>query len=1321
MDNCIKLNKQNPKKEANCISKLFFVWLVKIIYKATKQPLSVDDLYQSMDSDGSCKLTDTLEKHWEDELWKAKTKNSKPSLLCAITKTFLAQFSLAGLALFIAFAILKPLHPVILATFIQLFYVVNEEVDEENRKHKIIYGSLMIAISIVFIFLMHHANLAAGRVGMRVRIACCSLVYRKLLKLSKKSLNDTAAGQVVNLLSNDVNRFDLVVIFLHFVWIMPLQAVILSYLIWMEVGPSALAGVLAMILLTIPVQGYLGKLASTLRLKVAKKTDSRVKIMSELISGIQVIKMYAWEKPFADVVKMSRSNEIKTITMANFLKGVNLSSAVFLERLVLYLTILTYVLLGSKITADKVFSIAQLFNTMQLTMAIFYPNAVTLGSECLVSVKRLQDFLLLEEKPTPKIVKKTHKSVILDNITAFWSPSVATLKDLTFRVNSGELCAIVGPVGSGKSSILQLLLGELLPSEGNLEVGGSISYASQEPWLFVSTVQKNILFGQKYKENYYKQVVKVCALETDFKQFPYGDKTLVGERGVSLSGGQKARINLARAVYREADIYLLDDPLSAVDTHVGKHLFEECIIKYLRGKTRILVTHQLQYLKKADKIIVLNDGRIEAYGSFEELSKHTHLSFTNLLISSSESSETVKKTAEVKRTESIISTKSVKSESSVQQEDEEENEEKVNKLGAKAYVDYARSGGNFFILAGVIIMLVAAQLASSAADYWTSYWTSQEERRFILMLNCTAEHHPEILLPEFGENSTNYLYNVSNSNSTYYQDCREDDFDLISTNSALLVYTLLILGSIVITTSRSMFFLKVCMRASKKLHGLMFNSLLVAPMRFFDTNPSGRILNRFSRDMGIIDELLPRIMLETLQILFVMIGILINVSIANDWMIIVAVILGAVFIKVQSWYVASARDIKHLEGTTRSPVFSHLNASLNGITTIRASAAEMPLRKEFDSHQDTHTSAWYLTIACISAFGLWLDILSVLYIACVAFSFVFMNASGSYVGLAVSQSLTLTGMLQFGMRQMAEVISYMTCVERVLEYTTLDKEGPFETAKENKPQKMWPSKGQIIFQHVFLQYSPDDPPVLKDLSFYVKGGEKVGIVGRTGAGKSSLISALFRLTNIDGTIFIDGVDTKLMGLNELRRSISIIPQEPVLFSASMRYNLDPFDEYEDKAVWHALEEVELKESVASLDLLVQEGGSNFSVGQRQLICLARAILRNNKVLVLDEATANVDPRTDALIQATIRRKFKTCTVLTIAHRLNTIMDSDKVLVMDGGRIAEYDHPHKLLQNAQGHFYKMVAETGPSMAVQLHDAAYRAYKNSYYNDDDVTKM
>ncbi|KAH9634095.1 hypothetical protein HF086_001297 [Spodoptera exigua] len=743
------------------------------------------------------------------------------------------------------------------------------------------------------------------------------------------------------------------------------------------------------------------------------------------------------------------------------------------------------------------------------------------------------------------------------------------------------------------------------------------------------SVRQNILFGQPMDRPRYNTVVRRCALDRDFALFPHGDKTIVGERGVSLSG-----------VYKRADIYLLDDPLSAVDAHVGRHLFESCLIGYLRNTTRIL-------------IIILKNGTIAAAGNFDTLSA-SGLDFATLLARDQEEekptpdpnaseadSETLLQGSFRKRQMSIHSVSSVDNLTATAPPAGEAETRAAGAVGARVYAAYLRAAGHAALVLLMLLVATLAQLLGSASDWWTSYC--------VIFKLCHVEE--------------NILF-----------------FLRLATADGMVI------ALVVVSLLRSFMFFSMAMRASTRLHNNMFSAITRAPMRFFHVNPSGRILNRFSKDMGAVDEVLPSALLDVLQIGLSLIGIVVVVAIVNYWLLVPTVAIGFVFYGLRIFYLSSSRSIKRLEGVTRSPVFSHLNASLQGITTIRAFGAQEALIREFDNHQDLHSSAWYLFIASSRAFGFWLDLVCVIYIAMVTLSFLVFgqSESGGNVGLAITQAMGLTGMFQWGMRQSTELENQMTSVERIQEYSNIESEPPLQSEPEKKPPPSWPEAGRIEFKHVFLYYVPSEPAVLNDLSFVVQPKEKVGIVGRTGAGKSSLINALFRLATIEGEIIIDGRETSQLGLHELRSQLSIIPQEPV----------------------------ELKEAVtelpAGLSSRMSEGGGNFSVGQRQLVCLARAIVRRNRLLVLDEATANVDPQTDALIQTTIRSKFAECTVLTIAHRLHTVMDSDKVLVMDAGRMVEYDHPHMLLQNPDGILRGMVDQTGRGMAETLCRVAKQAY-------------
>ncbi|XP_049853049.1 ATP-binding cassette sub-family C member 4-like [Schistocerca gregaria] len=1315
MDAKVYTSKANPKATANPVSKLFVWWMRELVWKGD---LTEDDLVVRLDCDATEHLGDRLQKSWDEELTRAKEKGSRPSLARAIVRTFWLRYFTYGVLYLFDQVILRVAQPLLLGMVIQYF----SPDSDISQQEAYLYASLMVVINFVMMFCQHHYNMLTTYVGMRVRVACCSLIYRKVLRINKQSMDATATGQVINLMSNDVARFDVASIYGNFLWLSFLQLALVTYCLYRYVSWAAFAGVVYVVLMTVPPQTYMGRLSARFRKRVAVRTDERMRMMNELVQGIQVVKMYAWERPFAKLVATARKSEVHKLLHAAYLRSFLLASAVFIERSSLLVTLLAYFLGGKIAGPDQIFAMARFYNVLNASLAIMFPMGIATVQEARISVRRIEEFLLKPESTTEAAsVGGARGDVSLQHVTATWDAASPALAAINLNVPAGKLCAIVGPVGCGKSSLLYLLINELSPSSGNLRIGGKVSYASQEPWIFVGSVRQNILFGQPYDRKKYQRVVEVCALSRDFELLPYGDQTLVGEKGITLSGGQRARVSLARAVYREADIYLLDDPLSAVDTHVGKHLFDECIASYLGGKTRILVTHQLQYVQGADNIVVLNKGRIEQQGSFGEILQ-SGVSFSKLLSSSEEDGGT--DPASMRRTESTRRSSlahennfnrsmTVGSERSnmITYERNTSNSSKVNVIAeetGKLHRDpaeqdnsekvldakfrwstiwqYYGAAGGVGPLLSVVALLLIAQVITSGSDYVVTYWSSTEVLRTSLQKQVEAGG---------GSNQT----------------LSEELASLPPSEFFLALYGGLVLGCILLNQIRSVAFFILSMRASRSLHNTMFNSVLRGAMRFFDTNPSGRILNRFSKDIGSIDELLPQFVIVMIQIYLVLCGILAMVLVVNYVLIIPMVIVGGVFIFVARLFMSTGRSVKRLEGIRRSPVFSHLSDTLNGLATIRASSIQDVVRKEFDGHQDRHTSAWFLYVTNASALGIWLDLLSSIFATIVTFSFFLLSEGsfgGSGVGLAISQSLVLTSMLQHGILQMTEVVSQITSVERVLEYTRIPPEAALESPPDKKPPATWPQRGQVIFQNIYLKYSQTDPPVLKNLNFTIEATHKVGIVGRTGAGKSSLISALFRLAPLEGAILVDGVDTGTLGLHDLRKRISIIPQEPVLFSETLRFNLDPFSEFDDAMLWNALEEVELKSGIQTLDFQVTEGGSNFSVGQRQLLCLARAILRNNRILVLDEATANVDPETDALIQATIRRKFKHCTVLTIAHRLNTIMDSDKVLVMEAGTMVEYDHPHILLQNPSGFLSKLVEETGTAMAEQLKNVAKESY-------------
>uniref|UniRef100_A0A8B9S7G7 Multidrug resistance-associated protein 4 n=1 Tax=Apteryx owenii TaxID=8824 RepID=A0A8B9S7G7_APTOW len=1115
---------------------IWSMWLNPLFITGHKRKLEEDDMYKVLPEDSSEKLGEELQ-YWDKEVQKAKKDGRMPHLTKAIILCYWKSYLVFGIFTMIE-ETLKIIQPIFLGKIINYFENYDSS-DEVALNFAYCYAAALSVCTLILAIMHHLYFYHVQRAGMKLRVAMCHMIYRKALRLSNTAMAKTTTGQIVNLLSNDVNKFDQVTIFLHFLWAGPIQAVAVTVLLWMEIGPSCLAG-MAVLIILLPVQTCIGRLFSSLRSKTAAFTDVRIRTMNEVISGMKIIKMYAWEKSFAELVNGLRRKEIAMVMKSSYLRGLNLASFFVASKITVFMTFMAYVLLGNVISASRVFVAVSLYGAVRLTVTLFFPAAVERVSEAVVSIRRI--------KP----------------------------------------------------------------------LANSLSLAN-------------------------------------------GDLTVIGDRGATLSGGQKARVNLARAVYQDADIYLLDDPLSAVDAEVGRHL---CICQALHQKVSVLVTHQLQYLRAATQILILKDGRMVGKGTYSEFLR-SGIDFASLLKKDEEAEQpSVPGTPNLKTSRNrTFSESSVWSQGSsvhsqkdgaVEQPPVEnalaalpEESRSEGKINFKVYRKYFTAGANYFVIFILSLFNILAQVSYA------------------------------------------YLYVFS---------------DHIFLISGLTVATILF-GII-----RSLLVFQVLVNSGQTLHNKMFQSILKAPVLFFDRNPIGRILNRFSKDIGHLDDLLPLTFLDFVQTLLQIFGVVAVAVAVIPWILIPLIPLFILFIFLRRYFLDTSRDIKRLESTTRSPVFSHLSSSLQGLWTIRALKAEERFQKLFDAHQDLHSEAWFLFLTTSRWFAVRLDAICAIFVIVVAFGSLLLakTLNAGQVGLALSYAITLMGTFQWGVRQSAEVENLMISVERVMEYTELEKEAPWETDKHPPPE--WPSQGMIAFENVNFTYSLDGPLVLRHLSVLIKPKEKVGIVGRTGAGKSSLIAALFRLAEPEGRIWIDKYLTSELGLHDLRKKISIIPQEPVLFTGTMRKNLDPFNEYTDEELWNVLEEVQLKEVVEDLpnkmETQLAESGSNFSVGQRQLVCLARAVLKKNRILIIDEATANVDPRTDEFIQKTIREKFAQCTVLTIAHRLNTIIDSDKIMVLDAGRLKEYGEPYILLQEKDGLFYKMVQQVGKTEAASLIETAKR---------------
>ncbi|KAJ3653136.1 hypothetical protein Zmor_019047 [Zophobas morio] len=1213
-----KLKKIHPKDRSNFLSQFLFCWQLPILLKP--RTFTENNLYEAAKEHKATALGDKLEFFWKEE----ENYQNHPSLTRALLKTFGKEYLLQGIILLPFDLGVMLLQPYCMKKFLNCLTQ-----QECVGGVEIYLVTLTMALTnLLQVFLFHWFYLQFTSFGIKVRVACSSLIYRKCLQMKEKSFKKNSVGQVVNLF-NDVNRFNEVFNVGHYLWIAPLKIFIFLYYINALLGSTALTGI-TIIINYFFVQLVVSKKMFLRRSEVALKTDDRIRLINDVICGVQTVKMYTWETPFSKFVKAARRSEMKALFKANLLYINNTTIRMYVTKIAHFLCVLGAILTNVPLTPEYFFPLISIYENLNVVGVLRFQLAVNHYTEAKTSVARIKKFLLSEHRKTslrkpskntdtcsPKLYQSFEPSVYgihLNNVNVAFDASTV-LENVTFSALPGDLVGLSGKSGSGKSIVLKVILQEI-KAKGSIAVGGKISYASQEAWIFSASIKQNILFGEEKDEKKYLRVIRACALERDFSLFANGDQTLVGERGVMLSGGQKSRINLARAVYRDADIYLLDDPLAAVDARVGQHIFNECILGYLKDKCVVLVTHHLKYLKNVKKRYTMDKGKvIEQALSESVFMEPDEATFPEDVVKSHNLLPEIPETATTNYNTQQICKK------------------------------YCFIGSHWIRLCLIIALILLTHFLNA----------------FITMFIVFP------LLPN--ETETSYLFDLMLENFLY-------------------VYASLIVLLLIFNHTLSSIYITHFMSVSNILHNTLIDKILAVPMKFFYEHPSGRILNRFSQDMRYVDENVPMCLYEVVRSSLYGLGTVIVIIIVNYWLILPT--LAAIpFIYFSTWLIQPLiRNIRKLEGITKSPILTYVVTSLRGLPTIRALNKQKVLIEEFEYHQDTHSSVFYLFKSLFFTYVFWIDIICLMYSIIVTFSFLTFNTDSSVaiIGLAVSQANVLVGSVQHTMKTLSELSANMTSVERVLEYIELPQEPDEGTFV---PPPSWPQVGQIEFKSISMRYSPDKPLVLKNIEIKIHPREKVGIVGRTGAGKSSLVSTLFRLTHFEGQIVMDNVDTKIVPLNVLRSKITIIPQDPILFVGPLRKNLDPFEEFSDSQVWSALEAFSLKALIANLPLglqtLVDEGGTNFSVGQKQLLCLSRAILKKTKIFVLDEATANVDLQTDEAIQATIREKFKDCTILVIAHRLETVMDSDKVLVMDDGRVVEFGKPEELLINHRGIF------------------------------------
>lgn len=1289
-----------PQDNAGFLSLSTFFWMTPVLWGVFRKKLDFSSLALSP-YDASGTSSDRLKRMWEEEVTSVgQDKASLSRVVMRFQRTRLILSSIVGtIAMMGAF-----IGPAIVVYEI-LQYIENPASHTFASGFGLALGLFTTEFcKAFFISLLWAINL---RSAVRLKGAFSAVAFQKVLSLRVN--NGFTMGEMINVLTSDGHRVFEAVIFGGFMLISPVLFIACIVYACYILGYTALAGVLTYIIF-IPLQAFIGKMIQTFKYHAIKSTDKRVRKMNEILSSIKLIKMYAWEESFEMEVAGIRKDERANMRNASYFENANVSITTICPVLATVITFLVHTALGLPLKSADAFTTISIFNAMRFSLAIA-PIAVRAIAIAAVSIGRLQKILRLKN-PEPYLIrgKDPDSAIVMENATLSWvrpedteprthtdketstqyePEAKPTLKNISFTLPKGKLVGVCGNVGSGKSSLIAAVLEQMYLQQGSIVVNGTFAYVAQQAWIFHGTVQENILMGEPFDQHKYQRVLDVCSLRADLDILLYGDQTEIGERGLNLSGGQKQRISLARAVYSNRDTVLLDDPLSAVDAHVGKHIFEECIKKELKGKSVILVTHQLQYLEFCDCILLLEDGEIVESGHHQELMKdnkrYSQLISKYQLQQSDE--EEVEKPIQHTIQERVRedSMRRARAESGIDNPGFDMSNENVDSVPPKTvadsdqlvrqetstestkkwrvYYSYMKATGGLWVVFFVLMLFVLLVGSTAFGNWWLSYWLEEGDGS---SENGTSSNPDNI---------------TENPRLHFYQ----------------TIYGLIIVAMLLLALMKCFFYTNVTIKAACKFHNKMFRNIMSCPMSFFDTTPTGRILNRFAKDQEEVDSVLPGNIDPFLQFCLQVVFILVVIASIFPFMLLAVLIFGLFFTLILFVFREGIRQMKQMENISRSPCISLTTSALQGLSTLHAYNIKDSHLKLFNELTDVNTNHLFLFNSGTRWLSFWLDFFAATMSFVVALFVIFSSNEvipQSLKGLAMSYSIQLTGMLQYVVRQATEVEARFTSVERLQEYIKdCPSESPRRVQNAQIPQD-WPMKGSITFQDYKMRYRANTPIVLNGLNMSIKGGEKLGIVGRTGSGKSSLGVALFRLVEPDdGSILIDGVDIAAIGLHDLRSKLSVIPQDPVLFIGTVRYNLDPFDHYCDDEIWAALEKTYMKESISQLDekLLapVLENGENFSVGQRQLMCMARALLRNSKIILLDEATASIDSETDSLIQSTIKDAFQDCTVLTIAHRINTVLSSDRILVMDNGQVAELDKPDVLQQRPDSIFSSLV--------------------------------
>ncbi|ORZ34461.1 P-loop containing nucleoside triphosphate hydrolase protein [Catenaria anguillulae PL171] len=1292
------LQEDTPMQEASIFSRMWFNWLTPVMTTGYHHPLEESDLF-SIGREYSAQVThETFAKqfHLAVDNWKqinpdaAANKCEVPLrvTMLAMWRSFGRLWAFAGAAKLFGDCCSIALT-VCIERVIALLSSCQAPPNPDGSLQfcNLGYGLMLVVLMLLFQIsgslathtFWHFSMLT----GLRVRTAIITAGFNKSLQLSNAArAGEWNTGKVVNVISTDTNRLDIVMPYLHQLWTCPLQVTIAMALMINYVGWPALVG-FGFLICFVPLQSRAMAPSQSFDASPARGRDqlvTKVAVWRSVVVGVAIA-----APALAAVAVFSTYAAIKPLVPSLIFGSLSLLN---MARMPLWMIPQSYAyVLDAKVSLRRVTNLlmAEEAASLPTVLRTNDPNHPAIQVSDASFAWESSSALQQEGKPksAPATVGGETESMVplpLDEPKIY-------IADLNLTIRKGELVAVVGKVGSGKSSLLSALVGEMERVSGSVVLDGGVAYCPQVPWIQCTTLKENVLFGRPLDEQRYNEAIYLSALQRDIERLPGGDMVEIGERGINLSGGQKARCNLARAVYANCEINLFDDILAAVDAHVAAFLFHNCIKGHLARTTRVLVTHSLSYAAQCDRILVMNDGKIVDQGTLSELMSRSGPGAA-LFAEYAEGKEGTKEDAgEDDVIEQVAGTRKPPGGAEQERRDpanaggaggktalmaaEERERGAVKSEHYKRYVLYS---GGWVVVSWLLFGIALTQAVRVVNDLWLAWWA--------------------------------------------------DDLFKLTTSQYIWIFVGLGLVQTVITIVSNVVFVYSGVQASRRMHYSALRRLMYAPLAWYDQTPLGRVLSRLSKDVDLTDNLLYDSFRMFLRSFSVLLSVMIIMIAATPWVSLVIAILIALYYIVQKFYRATNREAKRLESLTRSPMYALFGEVLTGMTTIRAYGEQDRFRQVNFTQADRNARPYFLQFSAARWLGVRLESLgSTVTASCALFAVLFRyTISPSLIGLTLSYGLQITMLLNNNVFQGAEAESQMNAVERLDHYAMqlpqergtpgdlADAQAGTQPKREIQPvPEDWPSRGEIELRDVHMAYS-NGIPVLRGITATIPPGARVAVVGRTGAGKSSMLAALLRLTEPNGgEILIDGINVQNVSLYDLRSRMAVIPQEPVLFNSTIRGNLDKFNQFTDQEIWTVLDRVGLgtmvRELELKLDAPVSENGENFSLGERSCLCLCRAMLGHKRILVMDEASASIDLATEAVITESIRRDFDGITILTVAHRLHTVIDYDYIMVLEHGKVAEFDSPSNLLRQPESIFKSLVDETGPASLGLLHRLAF----------------